>query len=85
MTTATKRGEKGGERVNGIKPIVLKARTAGRPAASTAHMEELKTLAAPLVEWVRENYGYNTEVHISADFVCVTHDGIGIPYPISEK
>ena len=47
-------------------------------------MVELEQLAAPLVEWIRKNHGYHTEVHISADYVCVKHDGMGIPYPISE-
>ena len=66
----------------------------GRPATqipeqerlnSLPTLEELKSLATPLVEWIRKNYGYHTEVHISADLVCVKHDGMGIPYPISEK
>jgi len=48
-------------------------------------MKELEQLATPLVEWIRTNYSYNTEVRISADFVQVTHDGIGIPFPIMEK
>jgi len=47
--------------------------------------DELKALAAPLVNWIRENHGYHTEIHISADYVSVKHDGVGIPYPISEK
>lgn len=48
-------------------------------------MEELKALATPLVNWVRENHGPHTEICISYDHVWVKHDGIGIPYPISEK
>jgi len=48
-------------------------------------MNELKQLATPLVEWIRKTYGYHTDVVITADYVCVKHDGIGIPYPITEK
>lgn len=55
-----------------------------KQANSTAALSELKSLAAPLVEWIRKNHGYNTEVHISADFVCVKHDGMSLPFPIIE-
>ena len=65
--------------------MVVPDPTPEQQAATVALMEELKTLAAPLVEWIRENHGYHTEIHISADLVCVKHDGMGIPYPISEK
>ena len=55
------------------------------PPELPAEMKELELLATPLVEWIRTTYGFNTEVRISADFVQVTHDGMSIPYPISEK
>lgn len=53
--------------------------------ASRAYLGELETLAAPLVNWIRENHGYHTEVLVSADHVCVKHDGAGIPFPFTEK
>jgi hypothetical protein len=53
-------------------------------AANVDDINELKQLAAPLVEWIRKPYGYHTDVVITADYVCVKHDGVGVPYPISE-
>jgi hypothetical protein len=47
-------------------------------------MKELELLATPLVEWIRTTYGYNTDVVITADHVCVKQDGMSIPYPITE-
>lgn len=53
-------------------------------AAIRGAMEDVKRLSAPLVEWIRENYGYNAEIHISADFVCVKHCSMSLPFPITE-
>ena len=54
------------------------------PLGGSDDMKELETLSAPLVDWIRKNYSYHTEVHISADFVGVKHAGIGLPFPITE-
>lgn len=45
----------------------------------------IKELAEPIVNWIREHHGANTEVHISWDYVSVKHDGIGIPFPYSDE
>ena len=63
----------------------MEPRKKTNPPELPTEMKELEHLATPLVEWVRTTYGFNTEVRISASFVQVTHDGIGIPYPITEK
>lgn len=58
---------------------------AGMQAETLRQIDELKVLATPLVEWVRENHGPHTEICISYDRVQVKHDGTGIPFPYSEK
>ena len=68
-----------------LKSIVIRGQTQEQKIAKRMLMKELETLAAPLVEWLRVNHGYHTEIHISSDYVSVKHDGFGIPYPISEK
>lgn len=53
--------------------------------ASKKAMAELETLAAPLVEWVRNNHGSHTEICITSDRVTVKHDGMGLPFPYPSK
>lgn len=48
-------------------------------------MAELETLAAPLVEWIRDNHGPHTEICITWDRVTVKHDGMGLPFPYPSK
>lgn len=54
-------------------------------ANSEPVIAELKSLAAPLVEWIIKYHGPHTEIHISWDYVSVKHDEVGIPFPYSEK
>lgn len=53
-------------------------------AVSRALMEELESLATPLVEWIRKYHDPHTEIRISWDHACVKHDGIGIPFPYKD-
>lgn len=54
-------------------------------ANSRAAVAELEAVAAPLVEWIREKHDPYTEISIMWDRVQVKHEGIGIPFPYSEK
>lgn len=53
--------------------------------AREERIKRLTELAAPLVEWIRENHGPYTEVLVSWDCVSVKHEGAQIPFPYSEK
>lgn len=53
--------------------------------ADMALLNELKTLASPLVNWLRTNYGPCANIHISWDRVDVEQHTMGIPFPYSEK
>ena len=48
-------------------------------------MDELKTLAAPLVEWLRKHHNPLTEIRISWEHVEVKQDYCGVPFPCSIK
>lgn len=61
--------------------IVLPDPNPEERAADKARMEELKRLVAPLIEWLRENYGPYTTVHISWDRVDVEQLIMGLPFP----
>lgn len=67
------------------RTIVVHEPTPEQQAISRALMRELETLAAPLVEWLRENYSPHTDIVISWDHVWVKHDGMGIPYHGSKE
>ncbi|MNW46961.1 hypothetical protein D3C74_242790 [compost metagenome] len=58
--------------------------TAKKAEKAKEEMATLESLAAPIVDWIREHHGPHTEVHISWDHACVKHDGMGIPFPYSE-
>ncbi|GIP57875.1 hypothetical protein [Paenibacillus woosongensis] len=62
-----------------------KETAAGATEKAKEEMATLESLAAPIVDWIREHHDPHTEVHISWDHVWVKHDGIGIPFPYSGK
>lgn len=57
---------------------------AAPPSQPAPEMEELRALAAPIVRWIGEMYGYNADVVITADSVCVNRVEFGLPFPIEE-
>ena len=65
--------------------VILPDLSLEQQAKSKDLLMELKSLTAPLVGWLRENYGPHTEIDITWDFVAVKHDGIGVPFSVTEK
>lgn len=47
--------------------------------------DELRALASPLVEWIRENLGPCAEIRITYDSAQIWDEGASIPFPYSEK
>ncbi len=45
--------------------------------------EELKTLAEPLVEWLRDNYNPHYEIVISWEFTTIKREDSGVPFPFN--
>jgi len=67
-------------------PIASELDSQERPVLeSVSRMTKLRDLSTPIVEWIRNIYGPNTEVHITWDRVQLKHDGIGIPFPIVDR
>lgn len=42
-------------------------------------MEELKKLALPLIEFLKKNYNPHTSIVITADYIRIVSDEVGIP------
>jgi hypothetical protein len=73
--------EKYPENFTGEKIIM----TSQSPEQQAAAVDKLKTLTAPIVKWIIDNYNPHTEVLVGWDRVDVKHLGMGIPFPYSEK
>ena len=48
-------------------------------------LDELKILAAPLVEWLQKHHNPLTEIRISWELVEVKQDYCSVPFPCSIK
>lgn len=53
--------------------------------ANMLRLKSLKEVAAPLIQWIRENYGPYTNVLVSWDSASVMQEGDSVSLPYSEE
>lgn len=61
------------------------AEKAGSKVDTQRREDELRQAAAPLVQYLRENYHPHTAVIVTDEQVSVLEDVIGVPFPIEDQ
>lgn len=66
-------------------PAQTPEQEAAKRQADIVRLKSLKKAAAPLIQWIRENYGSYTEVLVSWDSASVMQEGDSVSLPYSEE